>query len=695
MGGGGDLLAQWCICSCFREKDDGTPLYRSRKHVLRLLNARTFANYLKLGLWVGVLIIFDQIIHLSSNSTVTAMSPIIMFGTIFLVLEASQRVHPTFYERFKRFTSPGNLFLNQWIALMFFVFTVSLPYALRNISAVTIVGWAAAIVIGTVIQSIGTAYFVVGWTLCFPEAKDDELALVNEAALADHVEMPHHATAGEGQSNEAQANGDGGSEDRTSDIKTLGKGIRGLIKFQEMQAEDMERSSRRRAESQVRGSLMDTAKRFMDDVAVKPTPYDDVRETRVTEAFFDEQALKFFDPLHGHFFQSTSQLHAADARATAIMSLLKDELHNGYTNLAQHLTSILEADFAEDETVLQFLTLEHQEFDAELTDGGGGGGDKIVQKEIEPEWVKVKVLSHFDVVVVFSFIAIASAILHVFDSQSPKPYIFAFQFASTIVVHVSMTVYRTQLLGWLPPKLLAVLQPALLVIALLILIAGGTWPGGFMQGLDKYRLRQILPDGKDTIFHGKWWRRGLGPGEVIGILLNPAIATLAFPTSAAMSTLSKKIPVIVMGSFWSAILSFFTMAFLGFLLVNDEAVSLSLLPHSVSTAVAIGFSSILCEDGICAVSSIIATTCIVTGVIQMIFGPTLLSFCRVNDPIARGIAIGSSGMALGVAGLKKSGEVEAAGAAAMAYAVFAVVSAVLVLIPGVVEVLSSIGTAEV
>ena len=71
-----------------------------------------------------------------------------------------------------------------------------------------------------------------------------------------------------------------------------------------------------------------------------------------------------------------------------------------------------------------------------------------------------------------------------------------------------------------------------------------------------------------------------------------------------------------------------------------------------------------------------------------------MSLCRVNDPIARGIAIGSSGMALGVAGLKKSGEVEAAGAAAMAYAVFAVVSAVLVLIPGVVEVLSSIGTEQ-
>ena len=142
--------------------------------------------------------------------------------------------------------------------------------------------------------------------------------------------------------------------------------------------------------------------------------------------------------------------------------------------------------------------------------------------------------SHFDIISIFGFVAIASAVLALFDRGNPKPYVFVFQFAATIVAYISMTVYRAKLLGFLPPILLRVLQPGILVVSMLVIFAGGTWPNGFLQGLAKYRLRHELPLGEDTIFNGKWWQQALGPGEIIAMLMNPAIATLAVPTSAVI-----------------------------------------------------------------------------------------------------------------------------------------------------------------
>ena len=60
------------------------------------------------------------------------------------------------------------------------------------------------------------------------------------------------------------------------------------------------------------------------------------------------------------------------------------------------------------------------------------------------------------------------------------------------------------------------------------------------------------------------------------------------------------------------------MAMLAFLLVNDDSVSLSLLPYTMSTAVAIGFSPLLCKGGTCADSSIVTTTCIVACFFQTV-----------------------------------------------------------------------------
>ncbi len=669
-------LSEWCLCPCLSKKTDGT-VYRTRNHVMRLLNAHTLANYVKLVLWVGSLVLVDQIIRLSANSTFIAMSPIIMFVVYFVVLEVSMCYFPRFYRRFKRFAGPGNAFLNQWIALMFFVFTVALPHALRRVPALTILGWAASIFFCTVIQTIGTAYFVVGWNRLFLGEKSLDASAQMEMPRPSRIENVPNPLAAGGAGTEID-HVSGAELDETS---------------------NRERSFSNRLSSTARPRLLSSASRkanaaapalqFLKDVAADATKYDAVREERVNEAFYEYQEASYFDVQAGHL--TGAKATSTNTLAGAVISLLKDALHNGKLNLAQQLTAYLETDFADDKDVQEFLALEKQKYEAELAEDDEERGSRLVQLKIEPDSAKVQILSHFDIISIFGFVAIASAVLALFDRGNPKPYVFVFQFAATIVAYISMTVYRAKLLGFLPPILLRVLQPGILVVSMLVIFAGGTWPNGFLQGLAKYRLRHELPLGEDTIFNGKWWQQALGPGEIIAMLMNPAIATLAVPTSAAMSTLAKKIHVIIVGAVWAGLLSFFAMAMLAFLLVNDDSVSLSLLPYTMSTAVAIGFSPLLCKGGTCADSSIVTTTCIVACFFQTVICQGLLNWCRVKDPAARGIAIGISTGALGVARLKKEGEIETAGIAAAAYAANAVITAFLILI--LLPVLASVSCA--
>ena len=162
-----------------------------------------------------------------------------------------------------------------------------------------------------------------------------------------------------------------------------------------------------------------------------------------------------------------------------------------------------------------------------------------MQLKIEPDSAKVQILSHFDIISIFGFVAIASAVLALFDRGNPKPYVFVFQFAATIVAYIYDCLSR-QTSRFSASDTIACASAGILVVSMLVIFAGGTWPNGFLQGLAKYRLRHELPLGEDTIFNGKWWQQALGPGEIIAMLMNPAIATLAVPTSAAMSTLARR-----------------------------------------------------------------------------------------------------------------------------------------------------------
>ncbi len=86
-----------------------------------------------------------------------------------------------------------------------------------------------------------------------------------------------------------------------------------------------------------------------------------------------------------------------------------------------------------------------------------------------------------------------------------------------------------------------------------------------------------------------------------------------------------------------------------------EELLFSLLPKSVTSAIGLGLSS---EIG--GIPGITMIGIMVAGVCGAVFGPTILKWVRVDEPIAQGLALGSAAHATGTSKAIELGEVQAA-----------------------------------
>jgi putative effector of murein hydrolase len=101
--------------------------------------------------------------------------------------------------------------------------------------------------------------------------------------------------------------------------------------------------------------------------------------------------------------------------------------------------------------------------------------------------------------------------------------------------------------------------------------------------------------------------------------------------------------------------SLFSVWILSRLFDLDRVITMSILPKSVTTAIALELSGRSGGLGGLAVSGVIFT-----GVISAAFSPFFIKVFKLKDPIAAGIAIGSSGHAIGTAAAIELGEIEGA-----------------------------------
>ena len=144
-------------------------------------------------------------------------------------------------------------------------------------------------------------------------------------------------------------------------------------------------------------------------------------------------------------------------------------------------------------------------------------------------------------------------------------------------------------------------------------------------------------------------------GQYLSYLLTPATVCLAVPLYQQVELLKKNYRAVVAGIVSGVLASLCSVLLLALLFHFDHASYVTFLPKSITTAIGIGVSEEL--GGHVAVS---VGVIIVTGVLGNIFAEKFLKLLRIQEPIAKGIAIGCSAHALGTAKAMEMGTIEGA-----------------------------------
>lgn len=143
--------------------------------------------------------------------------------------------------------------------------------------------------------------------------------------------------------------------------------------------------------------------------------------------------------------------------------------------------------------------------------------------------------------------------------------------------------------------------------------------------------------------------------KYISFFLTPATVSLAVPLYRQLELL-KKYPKAIFGGILAGVLTAMVSIFLMSLIfgLNHEQY-VTLLPKSITTAIGMGVSEKM--GGIVTITVVAIS---VTGIFGNVVAETICRIFKIEDPIAKGLAIGTAAHALGTAKAMEIGEVEGA-----------------------------------
>ena len=143
--------------------------------------------------------------------------------------------------------------------------------------------------------------------------------------------------------------------------------------------------------------------------------------------------------------------------------------------------------------------------------------------------------------------------------------------------------------------------------------------------------------------------------QYLSYLLTPATVCLAVPLYQQMTLLRKNLAAVACGILAGVLASLGSVLLLAFLFGLEHDVYVTLLPKSITTAIGMGVSE---ELG--GLVTITVAVIIVTGVIGNVIGEAVCKLFRIYEPIAKGLALGTSSHPIGTAKALEMGEVEGA-----------------------------------
>lgn len=143
--------------------------------------------------------------------------------------------------------------------------------------------------------------------------------------------------------------------------------------------------------------------------------------------------------------------------------------------------------------------------------------------------------------------------------------------------------------------------------------------------------------------------------KYLGYLLTPATMCLAVPLYEQLEILKKNVKAIMAGIISGVITSMSSILALSLIFNFSHTEYVTILPKSITTAIGIGISE---ELG--GIVTITVAVIIITGIFGNMTAEFICKTFKINEPIARGVAIGSSAHAMGTAKAIEMGPIEAA-----------------------------------
>ncbi len=143
--------------------------------------------------------------------------------------------------------------------------------------------------------------------------------------------------------------------------------------------------------------------------------------------------------------------------------------------------------------------------------------------------------------------------------------------------------------------------------------------------------------------------------SIINFLLGVSVVPLSYLMHKNVNRIREQKVSILISTFAGSIVGVLSIIGFAHLFGFEEVISLSLQPKSVTTPIALSVS-----QSIGGVPPITALAVVIAGIFGNVAGGAIMKICRITDPVAKGLALGSASHAVGTARAIEMGAVEGA-----------------------------------
>ena len=143
--------------------------------------------------------------------------------------------------------------------------------------------------------------------------------------------------------------------------------------------------------------------------------------------------------------------------------------------------------------------------------------------------------------------------------------------------------------------------------------------------------------------------------KYLSYLLTPATVCLAIPMYEQLELLKKNMKAVMAGIVSGVLMSLGCIFIMAVIFKLNHQTYVTLLPKSITTAIGMGVS-----DELGGYVTITVAVIVITGILGNIIGEAVCKIFRIEEPIAKGGALGTASHAIGTARAMEMGQIEGA-----------------------------------